>query len=186
MIQGGLLIASYGRGTYLYTGYSLFRQLSAGVPGAFRLFANILALPEARMLVRAEFLKNVSLFSFMSGKQLQEVARIMSEWWANDGEYLCRQGDESSEMYFIVQGEVEILKKVRGKEKLIRLAKQGEAIGEMAVLGKIPHVAAMRAKGNVHLLVIEGPHFRSLTHEHSDMSDRVIQILVSKLAKVET
>ena len=47
--KGGLLIAGYGRGTYLYTGYSLFRQLSAGVPGAFRLFGNILALPTARI-----------------------------------------------------------------------------------------------------------------------------------------
>ncbi|MDX6386559.1 MAG: hypothetical protein QOD85_361, partial [Gaiellaceae bacterium] len=46
--QGGLLIAECGHGTYVYCGYSLFRQLSAGVPGAFRLFANLLALPEAR------------------------------------------------------------------------------------------------------------------------------------------
>jgi LmbE family N-acetylglucosaminyl deacetylase len=184
--KGGLLIASYGRGTYLYIGYSLFRQLSSGVPGAFRLFANILALPTARILIRAEFLKNVSLFSFMTEEQLQEVARIMSERWANDREYLCRQGDKASEMYIIVQGEVEIVKKIRSKEKVIRLAKQGEAIGEMAVLGKIPHVAAMRAKGNAHMLVIEAPHFRALTHQHSDISDRMIQILVNKLAEAES
>ena len=33
-----------GAGTYVYTGLSFFRQLPAGVPGAFRLFANLLAL----------------------------------------------------------------------------------------------------------------------------------------------
>jgi LmbE family N-acetylglucosaminyl deacetylase len=43
-LKGGLLIASVGKGTYVYTGLSLFRQLPAGVPGAFRLFANLLAL----------------------------------------------------------------------------------------------------------------------------------------------
>jgi LmbE family N-acetylglucosaminyl deacetylase len=42
--KGGLLIAPYGKGHYVYTGYSWFRQLPAGVPGAYRLFANILAL----------------------------------------------------------------------------------------------------------------------------------------------
>jgi hypothetical protein len=42
--EGGLLIAQLGRGTYVYTGLSFFRQLPAGVPGAFRLFANLLAL----------------------------------------------------------------------------------------------------------------------------------------------
>jgi hypothetical protein len=39
-----LLVASVGKGTYVYTGLSFFRQLPAGVPGAYRLFANLLAL----------------------------------------------------------------------------------------------------------------------------------------------
>jgi hypothetical protein len=43
-LAGGLLIAPVGRGTYVYTGLSFFRQLPAGVPGAFRLFVNLLAL----------------------------------------------------------------------------------------------------------------------------------------------
>jgi len=43
-LRGGLLIAPLGKGTYVYTGLSFFRQLPAGVPGAFRLFANLLAL----------------------------------------------------------------------------------------------------------------------------------------------
>jgi LmbE family N-acetylglucosaminyl deacetylase len=41
-LQGGLLLARYGKGTYLYTGLAFFRQLPAGVPGAFRLFMNLL------------------------------------------------------------------------------------------------------------------------------------------------
>ncbi len=43
-LQGGLLVASLGTGTYVYTGLSFFRQLPAGVPGAYRLFANLLAM----------------------------------------------------------------------------------------------------------------------------------------------
>jgi LmbE family N-acetylglucosaminyl deacetylase len=43
-LAGGLLIAPLGKGTYVYTGLSFFRQLPAAVPGAFRLFANLLAL----------------------------------------------------------------------------------------------------------------------------------------------
>jgi hypothetical protein len=43
-LQGGLLVAPLGRGTYVYTGLSFFRQLPAGVPGAYRLFANLLGL----------------------------------------------------------------------------------------------------------------------------------------------
>jgi LmbE family N-acetylglucosaminyl deacetylase len=41
--RGGLLRAQYGKGTYIYTGYAFFRQLPAGVPGAVRLFVNLLS-----------------------------------------------------------------------------------------------------------------------------------------------
>jgi hypothetical protein len=40
-LKGGLLYAHYGRGIYMYTGCSFFRQLPAGVPGAIRLFVNL-------------------------------------------------------------------------------------------------------------------------------------------------
>jgi LmbE family N-acetylglucosaminyl deacetylase len=42
--EGGLLIAPLGRGTYVYTGLAFFRELPAAVPGAYRLFVNLLAL----------------------------------------------------------------------------------------------------------------------------------------------
>jgi LmbE family N-acetylglucosaminyl deacetylase len=45
-LKGGLLIAPLGRGTYVYTGLSFFRQLPAGVPGAYRLFVNLLGLKQ--------------------------------------------------------------------------------------------------------------------------------------------
>ncbi len=43
-LKGGLLVARYGRGYFVYTGLSWFRQLPAGVPGAYRLFANLVSL----------------------------------------------------------------------------------------------------------------------------------------------
>jgi len=43
-LQGGLLVAKLGKGTYVYSGLAFFRELPAGVPGAYRLFANLLAL----------------------------------------------------------------------------------------------------------------------------------------------
>jgi len=42
--NGGLLYTRYGKGVFIYTGYSWFRQLPAGVPGAFRLFANMISV----------------------------------------------------------------------------------------------------------------------------------------------
>jgi hypothetical protein len=45
--RGALLIASYGRGTYVYVTLAFFRQLPAGVPGAARIFVNLLGAHQA-------------------------------------------------------------------------------------------------------------------------------------------
>jgi hypothetical protein len=42
--NGGLLVASHGKGFYIYTGLSFFRELPAGVSGAYRLFANMISI----------------------------------------------------------------------------------------------------------------------------------------------
>jgi len=43
-LKGGLLVAKHGRGYFVYTGLVFFRELPAGVPGAYRLFANLVSL----------------------------------------------------------------------------------------------------------------------------------------------
>ncbi len=44
--KGGLLYARYGKGAYIYNAYAFYRQLPLGVPGAYRIFANMLSLPK--------------------------------------------------------------------------------------------------------------------------------------------
>ena len=46
-LRGGTLYARYGKGVYVFTSFSWFRQLPAGVPGAFRIFANFLSAGRA-------------------------------------------------------------------------------------------------------------------------------------------
>jgi LmbE family N-acetylglucosaminyl deacetylase len=43
--KGGLLYARYGKGAYIYNAYAFYRQMPEGVPGAYRIFANLVSLP---------------------------------------------------------------------------------------------------------------------------------------------
>jgi hypothetical protein len=43
-LKSSVLVAPYGKGYFVYTGLAFFRQLPAGVPGAYRLFANLVSL----------------------------------------------------------------------------------------------------------------------------------------------
>lgn len=46
--DGGLLFTKYGKGVFIYTGYSFFRQLPEGVPGAYKLFVNLISAKQSK------------------------------------------------------------------------------------------------------------------------------------------
>ena len=52
--NGSLLIAKYGKGNYIYTGLSFFRELPAGVSGAYKLFANMLSVGKDQLEIKKE------------------------------------------------------------------------------------------------------------------------------------
>ena len=54
-LKGSLLVAKYGKGYFIYTGLSFFRELPAGVPGAYRLYTNLLSIGKNEI---AEEIKN--------------------------------------------------------------------------------------------------------------------------------
>jgi hypothetical protein len=54
--KGGFLIARYGSGVWVYNAYAFYRELPLGVPGAYRLFANLISLP-SNPLLRADSAK---------------------------------------------------------------------------------------------------------------------------------
>jgi len=51
-LTGGMLVTHYGKGVYVFTGYAWFRQLPAGVPGAYRIFANLLSAGKVALAKR--------------------------------------------------------------------------------------------------------------------------------------
>jgi LmbE family N-acetylglucosaminyl deacetylase len=180
---GGLLVAGHGRGTYVYTGYSFFRQIPAGVPGALRLSANLLALPEARIRERAELVRAVPLFSFMDDEQLRDAARQLSERHVRDGEYLCRQGEPGTELYVVMDGNLEVIQEAECD--LRGLCGPGAVLGEVAILADTPRSASLRARGDVKLLAMSGSSFREMLHSHPDLTDRILEIVSRRLLERE-
>lgn len=55
--NGSLLVAKYGKGNYIYTGLSFFRELPAGVPGAYKLFSNMISVGKTQVITQPQ-LKN--------------------------------------------------------------------------------------------------------------------------------
>jgi LmbE family N-acetylglucosaminyl deacetylase len=180
---GGLLVASYGRGTYVYCAYTLFRQLAAAVPGAFRLFCNVLAAPEGRALEEIGHLRSAPLFESLESDALHAVAKIAEERRLRDGEYLCREGEPGQELYILLQGTLDVLQ--GDPEQRIATSGPGEPIGELAALTHVKRTASLRAAGDVSVLVVDGGAFRALLREQPEVSDRMLELLAGRLAEKE-
>ncbi|MDT7570871.1 MAG: hypothetical protein QOE05_1045 [Actinomycetota bacterium] len=176
---GGLLVARYGRGAYTYCGYTLFRQLAAGVPGAFRLFANLLALPEGRLRERMAHLRSVSVFAALDDVQLRELARIAVDRKLRDGEFLFREGDQGEELYLIERGALEVL---QGTDlRHLRTCVAGEPIGELAAITSLRRTASLRANGDTEVLVIRSDEFLALMRRQPDIAEGVVKLMARRL-----
>lgn len=181
--EGGLLTTAYGRGTYVYAAYSFFRQIPAGVPGVVRLFANLLGLAEVRVRERMARLAAVELFGSMTETQLYEAARIVSERWVGAGGYLAREGERGHELFVVVDGTIDVVKHVPGDgERLLHLARPGEALGELALLADISRTASLRAATDAVVLVIRDDSFYEWLRRHPDLSRKIMQRLAEQLA----
>lgn len=72
----------------------------------------------------------------------------------DDGGIIFQEGDDSREMYVVIEGEVVVSKKsVKGEVTLASL-KRGDFVGEMSLLESLPRSATARAKGKTRLLAI--------------------------------
>jgi hypothetical protein len=180
--EGGLLAASFGRGTYVYAAYSFYRQIPAGVPGAIRLFANLLGLAEVRVQERMARLRALELFSFMTDAQLYAAARTVSERWVDAGGFLAREGERGHEMFILVDGSVEVLRQGPGAEdRLVHVAQPGEEIGELTLLADVPRSASLRAATDVVALVIREDALQEWLHSHPDLARGMMQRLALRL-----
>ncbi|MGH9126424.1 MAG: cyclic nucleotide-binding domain-containing protein [Acidimicrobiales bacterium] len=181
-LSGGLLVAAYGQGSYVYTGYSFFRQIPAGVPGAIRLFANLIGLAETKILERRERLRGVELFSSLAETEAYDVARAMSERSWPEGAELCGEGDRDSDLFLPLQGEIDVVRDEAGQRRLLYRARPGEAVGELALLADIPRSATLVARTPVTALVLRGTDFSHLMASHPELAPGFLKLLARKLA----
>ncbi len=97
---------------------------------------------------RIPFLRSLRLLQGVSAGEVEELAKLSTEFEASDGEHIFRQGDAADALYIVLEGSVIIL---RDGEITIELG-PGEVVGELAVLDQAPRIADAIAHGTVRLL----------------------------------
>ena len=98
-----------------------------------------------------------------------------------DGETIVSEGVVSNNAYIIMEGKVNVTKKVDKKTVLINTLKMGEVFGEMGLISQALRSASVVAVGNVTIGVIERENFEKLVGELPEEVQAIVRALVDRL-----
>lgn len=105
--------------------------------------------------VTAAQLREVGLFGALSDEFLEHLVKILETFRVGPGEAVFREGDPAREMYVVLDGEIEVLKKSRrGRETRVAILGPNDCFGEMSIIDMQPRSATVRALGPARLLRI--------------------------------
>lgn len=102
------------------------------------------------------------------------------------GDYLIREGEASTEMYYVQAGTLSIFKRRGSKESQIGTIYSGEVVGEMSFLDKQPRSASVLANSDCELVEIEGNHFDNVVKSVPKWYSALLNTLLDRLRKANT
>jgi len=92
-----------------------------------------------------------------------------------DGEVIFAQGDLGTEMFIILEGQVEIIKHINDESHTLSRLEKGDFFGEMALLENVARTADARAAGEVKVLIINGSRFDEMLRKNPEIAVRIIR-----------
>jgi CRP/FNR family transcriptional regulator, cyclic AMP receptor protein len=126
---------------------------------------------------KIEMLQNIPMFSYLTKKQLGEVARHTTEVHYEAGQALAREGAIGRELFIIVEGTATVS---RNGKTLAQLGR-GDSVGEMSLLDRKPRSADVVADEPMSVLVIGEREFKPLLESAPDLSLRLLRSMAQRL-----
>ncbi len=113
--------------------------------------------------VKLHELRHLALFGAMADSALQHLASSLSVIEPKPGEVLFKEGDPADDMFVVLTGEIEVLKRSRqGTESRVAMLGPGDWFGEMSIVDVQPRSATVRAVAPSRLLRIGSVDLDSL------------------------
>ena len=100
------------------------------------------------------------------------------------GEALIREGDKSNELYWLVQGRLEVLKKLQGQYVQVNIIEAGELVGELAFLDQKTRSATVKALTDCQLVKLEYKEFQAMLAAQPKWMKKILLTLTTRLRKM--
>jgi HEAT repeat protein len=130
---------------------------------------------------RILFLKNISLFQFLSLEHLLVIDQVLDQQEFLAGETIFEQDSLGTNFFIIFQGQVVIRRKFEGNDQVLSELSAGEFFGEMALFDDSPRSAKAVALTDCTLLSLERNHFHSLLIQRPEIALELCRVISLRL-----
>ena len=127
---------------------------------------------------KIQLIRKIPLFKHCTARELGEIAAIADELDLKEGTELTKEGEAGREFFAIVEGTADVL---MGKNR-INSVRQGDFLGEIALIMGRPRTATVKATSPVRVLVITARDFRGLLEKHPEIQRKVLLSAAERLA----
>ncbi len=126
---------------------------------------------------KVELIRKVPLFSKLTKAGLREVASLADEIDLPEGKVLTTEGDRGREFLVLLEGSAD----VRRGDRKINALKQGDFLGEIALISGSPRTATVTTTSETDMLVLTDRAFRRLTKEMPSIQASLVKALSERL-----
>ncbi len=130
---------------------------------------------------KIEVLKNVSLFSACTNKELGQIASLVDEIDAPAGAVLTKEGAPGREFFAIIEGQA----KVTLRNRKLNTLGPGTFFGEMSLLDQGPRAATVTAESDMRLYVLDARSFSTLLDKHPAVTRKILRAMAQRLREIE-
>lgn len=125
------------------------------------------------------------LISSLNSDECTMILNQLSYQAISPGEYLFKEGDSGTQCYLIVSGYIAVLKRLEtGVEQTLAQIKEGEVLGQIALIDRKPRSATCRAgQRGAGVVMLDSDTFERLYSAQSTFAFKVLDHIVSDLAK---
>ncbi len=127
-------------------------------------------------------LSKLEVFNFLEENDHKIVAKYLFPHDYEEGSFVFKEGAHGGYMFFIVEGEVEVIKQFDNKKHTIAKLSQGRSVGEMSLIDGSPRSATVRAITTLKLIVLKREDFKKLNEEEPAIANKILMGIATLLS----
>ncbi len=132
-------------------------------------------------------LKEIEIFSGLSPAELAAIATVTKQLDYPGDRTVIKQNDMGETVFLIIDGEVEVIKEMADKNKMvIAIIRQGDSFGEMALLENEPRSATIRTTKPSRFLIIHQQEFKETAMEYPGIALKICKVLSRRLRNLHS